>query len=137
MSDTTEHGPVITVPGRTRRSYRLSVMVALAVGVLALVAGAIYGGVTYAAFGCAGLALGALNNLLVLRSVLAHTASEAPSKAALMKGVGLRLALVTSVALVLAFVFYPFGMATFLGLALFQVINTIVGAAPALKELRQ
>lgn len=137
MSDASAHGPVITVPGRTRHAFRLSVMIASGVGVLGLVVGAVYGGIALAAFACVGLALGALNNLLIQRAVLHQSAADIPSKATLMRGVGARLALVTAIAVALAFTFHPEGLGTFLGLALFQVINTIVGSVPALKELRQ
>lgn len=137
MTDASEHGPVITVPGRTRHAYRLSIMIAFGIGVLGLVVGAVYGGVTLVGFVCVGLALGALNGLLVQRAVLRQSAADIPSKAKLVRGVGARLAVVTAIAVILAFVFNPQGLGTFLGLALFQVINTIVGSVPALKELRQ
>ena len=137
MTDASEHGPVITVPGRTRQAFRLSVMIAIGLGALGLVVGAVYGGAAVVAFVCIGLALGALNSLLVQRAVLRQTATDVPSKAKLVRGVGARLAVVTAVAVGLAFAFHPQGLGTFLGLALFQVINTIVGSVPALKELRQ
>jgi hypothetical protein len=74
---------------------------------------------------------------MVQRAVLRQAASDLPSKAALVRGVGARLAVVTAVAVVLALAFFPAGLGTFLGLAVFQVINTIAGSVPALKELRQ
>ena len=135
--ETPEYGPVLMVPGATREAFRLSLIVALAVGLIGLVAGYLAGVAPLAAFGCLGLLLGALNNLLVQRSVLRQSAAEGPSKAALIRGVGARLALVTAIAVALALLFYPSGLGSFLGLALFQVINTIVGSVPALKELRQ
>lgn len=135
--ETPQHGPVLTVPGATREAFRTSLLVAVAVGILGLVAGFLAGAAAIAAFGCVGLVLGAANNLMVQRSVLRQSAADLPSKAALVRGVGARLALVTAVAVVLAFAFFPAGLGTFLGLALFQVINTIVGSVPALKELRQ
>ena len=90
-----------------------------------------------AAFGCFGLVLGAANSLMVQRSILRQSAADMPSKAALVRGVGARLAIVTAVSVALALIFFPTGLGTFLGLALFQVINTIVGSVPALKELRK
>jgi hypothetical protein len=137
MTDTPEHAPVVTVPGRTRQAFRTSLIVAVVVGVLALALGVVLGFATAAAFGCVGLVLGAANNLMVQRAVLRQAASDLPSKAALVRGVGARLAVVTAVAVVLALAFFPAGLGTFLGLAVFQVINTIAGSVPALKELRQ
>ena len=135
--ETPEHGPVLTVPGATREAFRLSLFVALGAGVLGLVLGLLLGAAPLAAFGCLGLLLGALNNLMVQRSVLRQSAADLPSKAALVRGVGVRLAVITAVAVALALLFFPTGLGTFLGLALFQVINTIVGSVPALKELRK
>jgi hypothetical protein len=137
MTDIPQQGPVITVPGRTRQAFRTSLIVALVLGVIALALGVVYGFAAFAAFGCAGLLLGIANSIMVQRAVLRQSAADLPSKAALMRGVGARLAVVTAVAVVLALVFYPAGLGTFLGLALFQVINTIAGSVPALKELRQ
>jgi hypothetical protein len=131
------HAPMLTVPGATREAFRLSLIVALVVGVLGLVLGALFGAAGIAAFGCLGLVLGAANALMVQRSVLRQSAADLPSKAALVRGVGARLAVVTVVAVALAYFFFPVGLGTFLGLALFQVINTIVGSVPALKELRK
>lgn len=135
--ETPEHGPVLTVPGATREAFRLSLLVSIGLGVVGLVAGVVAGAGAIAAFGCLGLLLGAVNNLLVQRSVLRASAADLSSKAALVRGVGARLALITAIAVALALIFYPHGLGTFLGLALFQVINTIVGSVPALKELRQ
>jgi hypothetical protein len=128
---------MLTVPGATREAFRLSLIVALVVGVVGLALGAVFGVAALAAFGCLGLVLGAANSLMVQRSVLRQSAADLPSKAALVRGVGARLAVVTVVAVALAYFFFPVGLGTFLGLALFQVINTIVGSVPALKELRK
>ncbi|NMO91285.1 hypothetical protein [Actinomycetospora sp. TBRC 11914] len=137
MNEPLGHAPMLTVPGATREAFRLSLIVALVVGVLGLVLGALFGVAAMAAFGCLGLVLGASNALMVQRSVLRASAADLPSKAALVRGVGARLAVVTVVAVALAYFFFPVGLGTFLGLALFQVINTIVGSVPALKELRK
>lgn len=137
MTGPTTEGPILAVPGRTREAFRRSVWICSSLGLLALVAGAIFGGTAFAAFGCLGLALGAVNALLVQRDVLHQAAAGDPSKAALARGVGVRLALVTAIAVAVAFLVYPSGLGTFLGLALFQVISTVVGALPALKELRK
>jgi hypothetical protein len=129
--------PMLTVPGATREAFRLSLIIALVIGVVGLVLGYFLGAAGIAAFGCLGLLLGAANSLMVQRSVLRQSAADLPSKAALVRGVGARLAVITAVAVALALLFFPTGLGTFLGLALFQVINTIVGSVPALKELRK
>ena len=137
MNEPLGHAPMLTVPGATREAFRLSLIIAGVVGVVALVLGYFFGAAGIAAFGCVGLALGAANSLMIQRSVLRQSAADLPSKAALLRGVGARLAVVTAVSVALALIFFPTGLGTFLGLALFQVINTIVGSVPALKELRK
>lgn len=136
MSDV-DHGPVLTVPGHTRQAFRNTLLVCVALGLLALALGALYGFAGFAAFGCVGLVLGAANSLLVQRTILRQAASDLPSKAALVRGVGARLALVTALSVGLGLLFFPSGLGVFLGLAMFQVINTIAGSIPALKELRK
>jgi hypothetical protein len=131
------HGPMLMVPGATREAFRISLIIALVLGVVALVVGYFLGQAPVAAFMCFGLALGAANSLMVQRSVLRQSAADMPSKGALMRGVGARLAIVTALALAVAIIFFKPGLGAFLGLALFQVINTIVGSVPALKELRK
>lgn len=137
MNEPLGHAPMLTVPGATREAFRTSLVVAVVVGVLGLVGGYLLGAAGIAAFGCLGLLLGAANALMVQRSILRQSAADLPSKAALVRGVGARLAIVTAVSVALALIFFPTGLGTFLGLALFQVINTIVGSVPALKELRK
>ena len=137
MNEPFGHAPMLTVPGATREAFRTSLIVAVVIGVLGLVAGYLFGAAGIAAFGCLGLLLGAANALMVQRSVLRQSAADLPSKAALVRGVGARLAVVTAVSVALALIFFPTGLGVFLGLALFQVINTIVGSVPALKELRK
>jgi uncharacterized membrane-anchored protein len=128
---------MLMVPGATREAFRISLIIALVLGVVALVVGYFLAQAPVAAFLCLGLALGAANSLMVQRSVLRQSVADLPSKGALMRGVGARLALVTAVAVAVAIIFFKPGLGTFLGLALFQVINTIVGSVPALKELRK
>jgi hypothetical protein len=128
---------MLMVPGATREAFRISLIIALALGVVGLVVGYFLGQAPVAAFMCLGLALGAANSLMVQRSVLRQSAADLPSKGALMRGVGARLAIVTAIAVAVAIIFFKPGLGTFLGLAMFQVINTIVGSVPALKELRK
>ena len=74
---------------------------------------------------------------MVQRSVLRQSAADLPARPRSCAASGPASAIVTAVAVALALVFFPTGLGVFLGLALFQVINTIVGSVPALKELRK
>ncbi len=132
-----ELGPVVAFPARVRATFRWSLVVAAILGGLGLMLAAMYGAASFAGFAFLGLALGAGNSFLVQRAILRQIAAADPSRGALMRQVGVRLALITAIAAVVGVWFYPAGFGAFLGLAVFQVINTIVGAVPALKELRQ
>ena len=83
-----------------------------------------------------GVALGTLNMWLAVRSV-ARFATSRPSKARFSGSVLGRLAVITVVALVTAWLVRPAGMAIFAGLALFQVLAIVSSMLPLIKEIRQ
>ena len=83
-----------------------------------------------------GVALGTLNMWLAVRSV-ARFATSRPSKARFSGSVLGRLAVITVVALVMAWLVRPAGMAIFAGLALFQVLAIVSSMLPLIKEIRQ
>jgi hypothetical protein len=91
---------------------------------------------SFAAFGCVGLALGALNSGLVLRSVI-RFAQNKPSKARFSGSVLARLALITMLAFACVLLFPPAGIAVFGGLALFQFLAIVSSMVPLIKEIRQ
>jgi ATP synthase I chain len=83
-----------------------------------------------------GLLLGLLNALLVRRSVESITAKEHPLKSSMALNSASRLAIITVVGLVIAYVFRPAGLGVVFGLALFQVLLVISTALPVWKKLR-
>jgi len=129
--------PVVSVPAYLRAHFRRAIILGLVVGVVALAALTVTGHVLMGLFGCLGVGLGMINARLVQRSVTTYgAATAADKKKTLTASIAGRLALTTMVALVLAFVFAPSGIAVFVGLAVFQVIvmgNTVL----ALKGSRQ
>ena len=82
------------------------------------------------------MALGTLNIWLAVRSV-ARFATARPSKARFSGSVLGRLALITVVALAMAWLVRPAGIAVFGGLALFQFLAIVSSMLPLIKEIRQ
>jgi dipeptide/tripeptide permease len=83
-----------------------------------------------------GLLLGLLNALLVRRSVESITAQDHPLKRNMALNSASRLAIITVLALVIAFVFRPAGLGVVFGLALFQVLLVVTTAVPVWKKIR-
>src|SRR6478609_7765359 len=88
---------------------------------LGIVAGAFAGHALCGVFCCVGLALGAVNNRLLQKSVLHFAASEHPSKKRFRRGVITRLGAVTIIAIGVGVLVQPDGLGVFVGLAVFQV----------------
>lgn len=129
--------PEMTIPAVADGNFRRAVVVACAVGALALVVGAVIGELPAAAFGCLGLGLGMLNSRLVQLSVVrfAEQASSRP-KRQFVGSVVSRLALITAVALAVALLFRPDGIGVIVGLAVFQLLMIVVASIPMIKEMK-
>lgn len=123
-------------PPVTRTTFRRSLVMAAVAGVLGI---AVLGSLGYwaaALCGLVGLGLGALNSLLVFRSVI-RFAVHKPSKARFSQSVLGRLGLITALAFGCAVLFRPAGIAVFGGLALFQLLAIVSSMLPLIKEIRQ
>ncbi|BAX93799.1 hypothetical protein MSG_03672 [Mycobacterium shigaense] len=83
-----------------------------------------------------GLLLGLLNALLVRRSVASITAKEHPMKSTMALNSATRLAIITVIGLIIAYIFRPAGLGVVFGLALFQVVLVLSTALPVWKKLR-
>lgn len=83
-----------------------------------------------------GLLLGLLNALLVRHSVDSITAREHPLKRSMAVNSLSRLAIITIVGLIIAYVFRPAGLGVLFGLALFQVLLVVATAVPVWKKMR-
>lgn len=123
-------------PPVTRATFRRSVWGGAVAGLLGLAVLVPAGYGLFALFACVGLALGALNSLLVVQAV-AKFADTRPSKARFSGSVLFRLGVVTVLALGCALLFRPAGLAVFGGLALFQFIAIVCSMLPLIKEIRQ
>jgi hypothetical protein len=126
-----------TVPAVARGNLRRSAIMAACVGVVAVLVTGLLGHVLMGLFACVGLALGALNTLLVQRSVLNFANSDAPNKKArFTRSVLGRLALITLIAVGLALVVRPDGLGVFGGLAFFQLLMVGGASVPVFKQLK-
>ncbi|GAB2991198.1 hypothetical protein GCM10017788_45480 [Amycolatopsis acidiphila] len=128
---------VSAIPAGKMLNLRRPLIMAGAMGALGLVATGLLGHILMGVFGCAGLLLGLLNTRLVQRSVSRATITENPSKRALAFSALGRLAIITVIAVGMAFIVRPDGLGVFVGLAVFQFIITASTAGTVVKELRQ
>jgi hypothetical protein len=115
---------------------RRTVIMAAAVTVVAVGVLLVLGYGLFGLFLTVGVALGALNMWLAVRSV-ANFATARPSKARLSGSVLGRLAVITVLALAVAWLVRPSGIAVFGGLALFQFLAIVSSMLPLIKEIRQ
>lgn len=130
--------PPLMLTRYTESTFRRAIYVAIAVGGLGLIIAALLGHALGGVLGCVGLGLGAVNGFLMHRSLGRLSNKEAPAdkKQVAFSSLG-RLAALTAVAVVVAVLVRPEGIAVFFGLALFQLVMTANAAVPVLKEFRK
>lgn len=122
-------------PAVAFRPVRLFV-ISLGVTALATLVAGYAGHPVVGAFFGIGLLLGLLNALLVRRSVESITARDHPLKRSMAINSASRVAIITILALIIAFIFRPEGLGVVFGLALFQVLLVASTALPVWKKLR-
>jgi drug/metabolite transporter (DMT)-like permease len=149
MTDTQSEGPIQVqdgaagdVPGvlplaEVSRHFRRAVIIAAAVGVAALTITALAGEVGVGMLFCVGLGLGSANGAAVQVTAGRYAMRAEPDKKRFAMGVLGRLALVSAIALLVAIVFRPEGLAVLFGLAFFQLLLLAAGAGSMIRTLRQ
>lgn len=128
--------PVVYTPVSAAANLRRSVIVGAALCAVAIVVLSIEGHPLMGLFGGLGLALGAVNNRLLQKSVLRYATDEHIGKKQFRRGVMGRLGLITVLALLLGIFLRPDGLGVFVGLAVFQVLMLIGAAVPVFRSLR-
>jgi hypothetical protein len=128
--------PVLTSPVDAAANLRRSTIVASVLGLLSIVVLAFYGHAFAGMFGCVGLALGALNNRMLQRSVLKYGENETIRRLEFSRKVFARLGLITVIAFACALLLRPDGLGVFVGLAVFQVLMLVGAAVPVFRSLR-
>lgn len=131
----TDLQPMVYTPVSAVANLRRSSIIAAVLGVLAIAVSAIDGRPLIGVFAALGLALGAINNRMLQRSVIAHGLGTVTKKK-FRGGVFLRLGGITMLSIAAALVVYPDGLATFGGLAVFQVLMLVGAAVPVFRSLR-
>ncbi len=122
-------------PSVAFRPVRLLV-ISMGITAVAVVAAGLAGRLMVGVFFGIGLLLGLLNALLVRRSVESITATAHPLKRSMALNSASRLAVITILGLILAFVFRPAGIGVLFGIALFQLVLVASTALPVWKKLR-
>jgi ATP synthase I chain len=125
----------LVFPSVAFRPVRLLIL-SVAVTAAAVVAAGLAGHPMVGVFFGVGLLLGLLNALLVRRSVESITAKDHPLKSTMALNSASRLAVITVIGLIIAYVFRPAGLGVVFGLALFQVLLVASTALPVWKKLR-
>jgi ATP synthase I chain len=125
----------LVFPSVAFRPVRLLV-ISVAITAVAILAAGLTGHLMVGVFFGIGLLLGLLNALLVRRSVEAITAREHPLKRSMALNSASRLAIITIVGLIIAYLFRPAGLGVVFGLALFQVLLVASTALPVWQKLR-
>jgi hypothetical protein len=128
--------PVVYTPVSAAANLRRSVLVSAALGAVAIVVLSVQGHPLMGLFGCLGLALGALNNRMLQRSVLRYASEQRMERKQFRRGVMGRLATITVLAIALGFFVRPDGLGVFVGLAVFQILMLIGAAVPVFRSLR-
>ncbi|CAM3177719.1 ATP synthase subunit I [Mycobacterium colombiense] len=122
-------------PSVAFRPVRLFV-ISVAITAVAVLAAGLSGHPMVGVFFGVGLLLGLLNAVLVRRSVESITAKDHPLKRSMAVNSASRLALMTILGLIIAYVFRPAGLGVLFGLAIFQVLLVASTALPVWKKLR-
>jgi ATP synthase I chain len=125
----------LVFPSVAFRPVRLFV-VSVAITAVAILAAGLSGHPMVGVFFGIGLLLGLLNAVLVQRSVASITAKDHPLKSSMALNSATRLAIITIIGLIIAYVFRPSGLGVVFGLALFQVLLVASTALPVWKKLR-
>ena len=132
---TPAHDAPLVFPSVAFRPVRLFV-ISVALTAVAMLAAGLSGHLMGGVFFGVGLLLGLLNGLLVRRSVASITAKEHPLKSSMALNSASRLAIITIIGLIIAYVFRPAGLGVVFGLAFFQVLLVLSTALPVWKKLR-
>ena len=119
-----------------RANLRRSAIVGAALGVVATVVTSLEGHPWMGFFGCLGIALGALNNRMLQKSVIAYATDANVTKARFRNGVLGRLMGITIFAIALALLVRPDGLGVFAGLAVFQILMLVGAALPVFRSMR-
>jgi hypothetical protein len=119
--------------GTPRRVF----VIALVLGGVGLAVGSLLGHPGAGGLFLVGIFLGAVNNVMTVRSILKHTEAGDPDRKKFALASLRRLAYISLIAVVLLIAFRPEGVAVLAGLAVFHLLAALATSLPALKEFRK
>ena len=125
--------PLMVPVGTPRRVF----IIAAILGGVGLLIASLLGHVVVGLLLLCGLALGAVNNILTVRSILKFTAAGDPDRKKFAKASLLRLGYISLIAALFLIVFRREGIAVLAGLAVFHLLAALATSVPALKEFRK
>jgi hypothetical protein len=125
--------PLMVPVGTPRRVF----IIAAVLGGIGLLIASILGHVVVGLLLLAGLALGAINNILTVRSILKFTSAGDPDRKKFAKASLVRLGYISLIAALFLIVFRREGIAVLAGLAVFHLLAALATSVPALKEFRK
>ncbi|WP_375493153.1 hypothetical protein [uncultured Jatrophihabitans sp.] len=127
--------PMVYTPVSAVANLRRAVRISVLLSIVAIVVSALVGHPLAGILGAVGMALGAGNNWVLQKSVIAR-ATGGVSKGKFNGSVMMRLGGTTVIAVVVGLIFRPDGLAIFIGLALFQALMLVGAALPLFRSLR-
>jgi len=118
------------------RGVRLAVL-PLCLGVVAIIVSAALGHVWAGVLFAGGLALGAANGMAAQVATVWLATADGADRGTVVRSSLRRLAIVTIVAIGIAFLARPIGWVLLLGLAVYQLLGTAATAGATMRELRR
>jgi hypothetical protein len=128
--------PVVYTPVSAAANLRRSAVIGAALGVVAIVVTSLQGHPLMGVFGLVGIGLGAVNNRMLQKSVIAYATDPAMTKKRFRNGVFGRLGGITMLAVAIGLLLRPDGLGVFAGLAVFQILMLVGAAVPVFRSLR-
>jgi hypothetical protein len=132
----TEMEPGVYTPVSAAANLRRSTIIGAVLGLIAIVITSLEGHPLMGVFGLIGIGLGAVNNLMLQKSVIAYASAPGMSKTRFRNGVMGRLGGITLLAIALALLIRPDGLGVFAGLAVFQILMLVGAAVPVFRSMR-
>lgn len=128
--------PVVYTPVSAAANLRRSAVIGAALGLIAIVITSLQGHPLMGVFGLVGIGLGAVNNRMLQKSVIAYAMDPKMTKKRFRNGVFARLGGITLVAIAIGLLLKPDGLGVFAGLGVFQILMLVGAAVPVFRSLR-
>jgi hypothetical protein len=119
------------------RNYNRTLVMTAVLAVVGLVALALTVSLDAGFLFCFGLGLGVLNSRMVQRSLARAVTEGTADRKAISFGVVRRLGLITGLAVIIAFVYRPYGWVVFIGIMVFQMLNLFTVLGTLARQVRR